>query len=98
MISKKKKPVRRSTHRPEGRREGGRSKYTPHRKVCTFCVDKIENIDYKEVGRLQRFISDRGKIEPRRKTGTCARHQHPLTLALKKARYVALLPFTSSQP
>ena len=82
--------------RPAGRRpEGGRPRYAPRRKVCAFCVDKIDNIDYKDVGRLRRYLTDRGKIEPRRKTGTCARHQRRLTLALKRARHVALLPFTA---
>jgi small subunit ribosomal protein S18 len=60
-----------------------------------FCVDKVAHIDYKEPGRLRRFVSDRGKIEPRRKTGTCARHQRGLTVALKRARHLALLPFTA---
>ncbi len=72
-----------------------RGKYTPRRKVCAFCVDKIKDIDYKDVGRLRRYLSERAKIEPRRKTGTCARHQRGLTVALKRARYVALLPFTA---
>jgi len=58
-------------------------------------VDKVESIDYKDPNRLRRYVSDRGKIEPRRKTGTCARHQRMLTLALKRARHVALLPFTA---
>ena len=62
------------------------------RKVCNFCVDKAEAIDYKEVNRLRRYLSERAKIEPRRKTGTCARHQRMLTVALKRARHVALLP------
>ena len=62
------------------------------RKVCTFCADKTVQIDYKEVNRLRRFLSERAKIEPRRKTGTCARHQRMLTVALKRARHVALLP------
>ena len=62
------------------------------RKVCNFCVDKVEAIDYKEVNRLRRYLSERAKIEPRRKTGTCARHQRMLTVALKRARHVALLP------
>jgi small subunit ribosomal protein S18 len=66
-----------------------------HRKVCSFCVEKIEDIDYKEVARLRRFISERGKILPRRVTGTCARHQRRLTIALKRARHIALLPYTS---
>jgi small subunit ribosomal protein S18 len=58
-------------------------------------VDKVQSIDYKEAPRLRRYISDRGKIEPRRKTGTCARHQRMLTMALKRARHMALLPFTA---
>jgi small subunit ribosomal protein S18 len=66
-----------------------------HRKVCSFCVEKAQYIDYKEVSRLRRFISERGKILPRRVTGTCARHQRTLTVALKRARQIALLPFTS---
>ena len=66
-----------------------------HKKVCSFCVEKVEDIDYKEVARLRRFISERGKILPRRVTGTCARHQRPLTVALKRARQIALSPFTS---
>lgn len=97
-MQKKKKVTRRPVRRPGAPREGGRVKYTPHRRVCTFCVDKIDHIDHKDVAKLQRFLSDRGKIEPRRKTGTCARHQGPLAIALKRARYIALMPFTSTQP
>ncbi len=83
--------------RPGGRREGGgKPRYAPRRKVCAFCVDKIDNIDYKDVGRLRRYLSERGKIEPRRKTGTCAKHQRTLTVALKRARHIALLPFTGA--
>jgi small subunit ribosomal protein S18 len=67
------------------------------RKVCAFCVDHVSEIDYKDLGRLRRYISDRGKIEPRRKTGTCAKHQRRLTLALKRARQLALLPYTPEQ-
>jgi small subunit ribosomal protein S18 len=67
----------------------------PHRKVCSFCVEKIEDIDYKEVARLRRYVSERGKILPRRVTGTCARHQRRLTEALKRARHIALLPYTT---
>jgi small subunit ribosomal protein S18 len=91
--------------RPEGRTEersgpprrggGGRGRFGGRRKVCAFCVDKIEYIDYKDPLKLRRFISDRGKIEPRRKTGTCARHQRRLTIAVKRARHLALLPYTS---
>src|SRR3954462_467658 len=67
----------------------------PRRKVCTFCVDKVHKIDYKDVGRIRRFISDRGKIDPRRKSGTCAKHQRMLTTALKRARLMAMLPYTA---
>jgi small subunit ribosomal protein S18 len=62
-------------------------------KVCAFCVDRIEYIDYKDVKRLQRYVSERGKISPRRRTGTCAKHQRALATAIKRARHMALLPF-----
>ena len=65
------------------------------RKVCRFCVDKVETIDYKDVARLRRYISERAKILPRRVTGTCAHHQRELTVAIKRARHLALLPFSS---
>ncbi len=65
------------------------------RKVCSFCVDKIDTIDYKDAARLRRFISERAKILPRRVTGTCAHHQRELTVAIKRARQIALLPFVS---
>jgi small subunit ribosomal protein S18 len=65
------------------------------RRVCSFCLEHLDTIDYKEVARLRRYLSDRGKIMPRRMTGTCARHQRRLTTALKRARHIALLPFAS---
>jgi len=65
------------------------------KKVCSFCADKIEHIDYKEYGRLRKYITERGKILPRRITGNCAKHQRQLTIAIKRARNLALLPFTS---
>ena len=65
------------------------------KKVCGFCVDKVENIDYKDISRLRRYMSERGKILPRRVTGTCARHQRELTVAIKRARHLALLPYTA---
>jgi small subunit ribosomal protein S18 len=71
-----------------------RRKYVPRRRKCTFCVEKITEIDYKNISLLRRFISDQSKIEPRRKTGTCAKHQRRLTMALKRARHLALLPYT----
>ena len=63
------------------------------KKVCAFCMDTIENIDYKDVPRLKRYLSDRAKIIPRRVTGTCARHQRQLTVAVKRARHLAFLPY-----
>lgn len=65
------------------------------RKVCGFCVDKIEMIDYKNAARLRKFVTERGKILPRRTTGNCAGHQRSLTRAIKRAREIALLPFTA---
>ncbi len=65
------------------------------KKVCSFCVDKIDYIDYKDSVKLRRFLSERGKILPRRTTGTCAKHQRQLTTAIKRARHVALLPFVA---
>ena len=73
--------------RPRGRK--------PRRKVCQFCVDKVEHIDYKDVTRLRRFTSERGKILPRRMTGTCAKHQRQLSTAIKRARTIALMPYVS---
>ena len=79
--------------RPErDNRRGGRK---GRRKVCSFCVDKVENIDYKDIAKLRRFVSDRAKILPRRVTGTCACHQREITNAIKRARHLALLPFSS---
>jgi small subunit ribosomal protein S18 len=75
------------------RRPGGR-RFFPRRKVCQFCVDKVEHIDYKDVPRIRRFVSEWGKIESRRKTGTCAPHQRQLALAIKRARYLAFIPYT----
>lgn len=64
------------------------------KKVCAFCVDKIPYVDYKEAGRLRRYLTERGKILPRRINGNCARHQRQLTRAIKRSRIMALLPFT----
>ncbi len=64
-------------------------------KVCYFCVDKIDHGDYKDVERLRKYISERGKIIPRRVTGNCAKHQRQLTVAIKRARFMALLPYTA---
>lgn len=65
------------------------------KKVCQFCADKTEMIDYKDVEKLQKFVTERGKILPKRITGTCAKHQRELTTAIKRARIVALLPYVA---
>ena len=65
------------------------------KKVCHFCADRVETIDYKDVARLRKFISERAKILPRRATGTCTKHQRELTNAIKRARQVALLPYVN---
>lgn len=77
-------------------RTGNRPKYVPRRKFCSFCTGSVGTINYKDPAKLTRFISDRGKIEPRRKTGTCAKHQRVLAVAIKRARHLALLPYTSA--
>ena len=74
------------------RRERGRR---PRKKVCAFCVDKIEQIDYKDAAKLRRFTTERGKILPRRISGNCTKHQRQVTIAIKRARNIALLPFTA---
>ena len=79
----------RGEKRPRPR--GGRR---PHRKVCSFCVDKIEYIDYKDTNHLRRYINERGNILPRRMTGNCAKHQRQLSEAIKRARAIALMPYT----
>lgn len=82
-----------SYDKSEGR--GGMRMRRARKKVCSFCVDKVTDIDYKEVSKLRKYISERGKILPRRISGNCAKHQRQLTAAIKRARVVALLPYTS---
>jgi small subunit ribosomal protein S18 len=72
----------------------GRRRFQPRRKVCMFCVDSVKSIDWKNVDQLRRFINNNGSIRARRKTGTCARHQRQLAVAVKRARHIALVPFT----
>lgn len=85
---------RNDRERPErGSRPGGPRR--PRKKVCAFCVDKAEHIDYKDIAKLRRYLSERSKIVPRRVTGTCARHQREMTIAIKRARHIALLPYVS---
>ncbi len=67
----------------------------PKKKVCAFCVDKVQEIDYKDIAKLRRYVSERAKILPRRISGNCAKHQRQLTVAIKRARHIALLPYTS---
>lgn len=70
-----------------------RQRYVPSRKVCAFCAGKEDTVDYKDAEKLRRFIADSGKISPRRRTGTCAKHQRILAQAIKRARHLALLPY-----
>lgn len=86
----------RDRDRDRGGRPGGR-RYFPRRKVCFFCANKDTVIDYKAAEGLRRYISERGRIEPRRKTGTCAKHQRTLSNQIKRARQVGLLPFTTDR-
>src|SRR5579863_2639435 len=79
--------------RPGG---GGRKQYFRRRKVCKFCEEKIDAIDYKDVRLVSQFVSERGKILPRRLTGTCSPHQHLVAVAIKRARNIAFLPFASA--
>ncbi len=72
-----------------------RTRYVPRRKFCSFCKEKILVIGYKEPVKLRLYITERGKIAPRRKSGTCAKHQRLLALAIKRARHLALLPYVS---
>ena len=85
-----------SSSKGEGR--GFRRRGLGRRKVCRFCADKTMQIDYKDTRALGSFLSERGKIMPSRITGNCARHQRRLTLAIKRARTVALLPYCTSYP
>ncbi len=73
------------------RRDRGRK---PKKKICSFCVEKIDSVDYKQYEKLKRFVTERGKVLPRRISGNCAKHQRQLTRAIKKSRIMALLPFS----
>lgn len=70
-------------------------RFKPRKKICAFCADKSKNIDYKDINNLKKHITDRGKILPRRVSGNCAKHQRELTIAIKRARQVALLPYSA---
>ena len=79
----------------KGEGKGGMRMRRAKKKVCSFCVDKVTDIDYKETAKLRKYVSEKGKILPRRISGCCAKHQRQLTLAIKRARHVALLPYTT---
>lgn len=83
----------RNDRNDRGGRPGGPRR--PRKKVCAFCIDKAEHIDFKDVSKLRKFLSERAKIVPRRVTGTCARHQRELTTAIKRARHIALLAYVN---
>ena len=89
-------PAESAEEKPEKKpyRQNGQANHR-RRKVCIFCQDKVAAIDYKDTSKLRKFTSERGKILPRRITGTCAMHQRQLTTAIKRARYIALLPYTA---
>ena len=82
MVNAPRRPVKRSA----------RPKYIAKRKVCAFCADKVEDISYRDPALLRRYLSDRCKIMPRRRTGNCAKHQRALSQAIKRARHIALIP------
>jgi len=84
--------ARAKSRKTKTRRWSG-ARYVPKRKFCSFCSNKVEEIDYKDPLKLRNYISDRGKIEPRRRTGTCAKHQRVLAVSIKRARHLALLPY-----
>ncbi|MBU0705126.1 MAG: 30S ribosomal protein S18 [Chloroflexi bacterium] len=85
---------RRRGSRERDQQRGGKRRFVSQPKSCVFCRDKVDYIDYKQADMLRSFVTDRGKIQPRRRTGVCAKHQRHLTLAIKRARHLALLPFT----
>ena len=86
---------RRPTGAGPRRRDGGGRRFYNRRRVCSFCVDKVKDINYKDIPRLQRFLSERARIAPRKRSGTCTKHQRMLASALKRARHLAMLPYTA---
>ena len=75
--------------------KGNKRMRRPKKKICTFCSEKAESIDYKDVNKLRKFITEKGKIMPRRASGACAKHQRQLAIAIKRARMMALLPYSA---
>jgi len=90
MARFKKKPIKRDKDKDKGRR-GGR------KKVCTFCANKVDEIDYKDVNLVRRFVNEKSKITARRSSGACARHQRSIAQAVKRAREMALIPYCTSR-
>ncbi len=86
---------KRNDNEMNDKRGGRQFKRRTRRKVCQFCVDKVEHIEYKDTGKLRKFLSEKGKILPRRISGNCAKHQRQMTTAIKRARHIALLPYTT---
>ena len=97
MAEQRRRPIA-ASQRPTGgdKAIAGKKQYFRRRKMCRFCVEKIDHIDYKDVRLLNAFISERGRITPRRITGVCTPHQRRLSEAVKQARNIALLPFASA--
>jgi small subunit ribosomal protein S18 len=89
------RPSRGTARRGGGERSGPAGRYRRSPRVCMFCTDRAKHIDYKDANMLHRFMTERGKIMPRRQTGTCSKHQRALARAVKRARHLALLPFTT---
>jgi small subunit ribosomal protein S18 len=94
-MSDVKKRDNRENRDPNEKRAARPVRRRSRRKVCQFCVDKVERIDYKDVVKLRKFLSEKGKILPRRISGNCAKHQRQMTNAIKRARHIALLPYTT---
>lgn len=89
------KVITTATEKPQGKRFNANGKKAPRRKVCLFCVEKIDTVDYKDIAKLRKFTTENGKIVPRRMSGVCAKHQRTLTTAIKRAREMALLPYVA---
>lgn len=95
MSEVKKDRGQKSGYRSEGRSGGHGGMRRTKRKICQFCVDKVDDIDYKDLMKIRKYLSEKGKILPRRISGTCAKHQRQLTISIKRARHIALLPYST---
>lgn len=95
MSDMKKDRGPRTGGRGEGRPGGRGGMRRAKRKICQFCVDKVSSIDYKDLMKIRKYLSEKGKILPRRISGCCAKHQRQLTIAIKRARHIALLPYST---